>query len=117
MQRRTLTIRFDRVLDRSLPGGALPPYRGRSFTGRTASASPDALELNVRIHSAAAESQPVVQLSKPPARARRGGRRTPHRRIVECLNLTLGIGTGYGSCVHEFRTAKLRRGSRTFVHD
>src|SRR5437764_11030193 len=26
----------------SLPGGALPPYRGRSFTGRIASASPDA---------------------------------------------------------------------------
>src|SRR6202035_2735711 len=26
----------------SLPGGALPPYRGRSFTGWNASASPDA---------------------------------------------------------------------------
>src|ERR1700739_4991271 len=36
----------------SLPGGALPPYRGRSFTGRTASASPDAPEPRVRIHSA-----------------------------------------------------------------
>ena len=34
----------------SLPGGALPPYRGRSFTGRIASASPDAPE-----HSAVAE--------------------------------------------------------------
>ena len=41
----------------SLPGGALPPYRGRSFTGRIASASPDAPELNVRIHSAPAQSQ------------------------------------------------------------
>jgi hypothetical protein len=40
----------------SLPGGALPPYRGRSFTGRIASASPDAPELEVRIHSAPAES-------------------------------------------------------------
>src|SRR6266403_995595 len=29
----------------SLPGGALPPYRGRSFTGRIASASPDAPEV------------------------------------------------------------------------
>src|ERR1700738_1909218 len=29
----------------SLPGGALPPYRGRSFTGWNASASPDAPEL------------------------------------------------------------------------
>src|SRR5690242_14517313 len=33
----------------SLPGGALPPYRGRSFTGRIASASPDAPEREVRI--------------------------------------------------------------------
>ena len=41
----------------SLPGGALPPYRGRSFTGRIASASPDAPELDVRIHSAPAGSQ------------------------------------------------------------
>src|ERR1700748_1122283 len=28
----------------SLPGGALPPYRDRSFTGRIASALPDAPE-------------------------------------------------------------------------
>src|SRR5580692_8625464 len=41
----------------SLPGGALPPYRGRSFTGRNASASPDAPELKVRIHPSPAESQ------------------------------------------------------------
>ncbi len=34
----------------SLPGGALPPYRGRSFTGRIASASPDAPEPKVRNH-------------------------------------------------------------------
>ncbi len=40
----------------SLPGGALPPYRGRSFTGRIASASPDAPELEVRIHLPPAES-------------------------------------------------------------
>src|ERR1700737_3788005 len=40
----------------SLPGGALPPYRGRSFTGRIASASPDAPELKVRIHSPPAKS-------------------------------------------------------------
>src|SRR5580658_3355144 len=39
----------------SLPGGALPPYRGRSFTGRIASASPDAPELEVRIHLPPAE--------------------------------------------------------------
>src|SRR6202035_5440957 len=41
----------------SLPGGALPPYRGRSFTGRIASASPDAPELKVRIHPSPGESR------------------------------------------------------------
>jgi len=41
----------------SLPGGALPPYRGRSFTGRIASASPDAPEPKVRIHLPPAESR------------------------------------------------------------
>jgi hypothetical protein len=40
----------------SLPGGALPPYRGRSFTGRKASASPDAPELKFRIQSPPADS-------------------------------------------------------------
>src|ERR1700730_16528120 len=40
----------------SLPGGALPPYRSRSFTGRTASASPDAPEPRVRIHFTPAKS-------------------------------------------------------------
>src|ERR1700738_1297267 len=33
----------------SLPGGALPPYRGRSFTGRIASASPDAPDTEVGV--------------------------------------------------------------------
>src|SRR5215469_1417600 len=32
------------------PGGALLPYRGRFFTGRNASASPDAPKLKFRIH-------------------------------------------------------------------
>src|ERR1700731_4936038 len=41
----------------SLPGGALPPYRGRSFTGRIASASPDAPEPEVRIQLPPAGSQ------------------------------------------------------------
>ena len=53
----------------SLPGGALPPYRGRSFTGRIASASPDAPELEVRI-----------QLSPPASLVRTWFcRRLPHR--------------------------------------
>src|SRR5215469_9674724 len=41
----------------SLPGGALPPYRGRSFSGRNASASPDAPELKFRIQFPPAGSQ------------------------------------------------------------
>ena len=40
----------------SRPGSALPPYRGRSLTGRNASASPDAPEPEVRIHLPPAES-------------------------------------------------------------
>src|SRR6201994_2836830 len=46
----------------SLPGSALPPYRGRSFTGRIASASPDAPELEVRIRPL---QRRVCELSVP----------------------------------------------------
>src|SRR6202035_1371243 len=48
----------------SLPGGALPPYRGRSFTGRIASASPDAPEPEVRIHLPPALSHVRTQLPR-----------------------------------------------------
>src|SRR6516162_2748636 len=48
----------------SLPGGALPPYRGRSFTGRIAAASPDAPELKVRIHSPPAVSLQTFSSSR-----------------------------------------------------
>jgi hypothetical protein len=51
----------------SLPGGALPPYRGRSFTGRIASASPDAPELKVRIHSPPAVSLRTIGSSARPS--------------------------------------------------
>src|ERR1700738_961027 len=54
----------------SLPGGALPPYRGRSFTGWNASASPDAPEPEVRIHLAPAASLVRTSLG---ARARVAG--------------------------------------------
>jgi hypothetical protein len=59
----------------SLPGGALPPYRGRSFTGRNASASPDAPEPRVRIQFPPAESPSLAQ-----SRFRRSGleRETVH---------------------------------------
>src|SRR5215467_4241356 len=44
----------------SLPGGALPPYRVWSFTGRNASASPDAAELKFRIHFRPAVSPQTI---------------------------------------------------------
>ena len=53
----------------SLPGGALPPYRGRSFTGRTSSASPDALG-------------PVVRISFAPAPRRANFRRGATQPVV-----------------------------------
>ena len=52
----------------SLPGGALPPYRGRSFTGRIASASPDAPEPEVRIHL-----PPAERVCEPSVPQRRSG--------------------------------------------
>src|SRR5215468_48341 len=48
----------------SLPGGALQPYRGRSFTDRTTSASPDAPVPKVRIHLPPAESRTNFRLSE-----------------------------------------------------
>src|SRR6516162_9246866 len=60
----------------SLPGGALPPYRDRSFTGRIAPASPDAPEPEGRIHLPPAERiapaspdapEPEVRIHLPPA--------------------------------------------------
>src|SRR5882757_5156428 len=51
----------------SLPGGALPPYRGRSFTGRIASASPDAPELEVRILLPPAVSLVRTSVGNPPS--------------------------------------------------
>ena len=63
----------------SLPGGALPPYRGRSFTGRTASAWPDALGPGVRIPFAPAASPDLqwtagwrAQSPGPPRRSASG---------------------------------------------
>ena len=53
----------------SLPGGTLPPYRGRSFTGRIASASPDAPELKVRIHSPPADSPSLSDSALVPGKA------------------------------------------------
>jgi hypothetical protein len=76
----------------SLPGGALPPYRGRSFTGRIAPASPDAPEPRVRIHLPPAESQQAFgSCSRAPPAPRRielttardaGRREDPLRRAI-----------------------------------
>src|ERR1700730_12586641 len=58
----------------SLPGGALPPYRGRSFTGRIASASPDAPEPEVRIHLPPADSLSLSRSSFRRSRTRLSAR-------------------------------------------
>jgi hypothetical protein len=58
----------------------------------------------------------VVRLSKPPASASRAwAESSPSNRRMPEPNI--GDRNSYGSRVHEFRTAKLRRGSRTFAHD
>src|SRR6266850_354847 len=57
----------------SLPGGALLPYRGRSFTGRNASASPDA-------------PGPMVRIRFPPARS-----------LLRTLNLSIRLPNLGGS--------------------
>src|ERR1700720_2200887 len=66
----------------SLPGGALPPYRGRSFTGRIAPASPDAPELEVR-----------TQLSPPASLPRTASRREPQGRKAGAF---MGAGCQFG---------------------
>src|SRR5215472_12924908 len=58
----------------SLPGGALLPYRGRFFTGRNASASPDAPEPKVRVHSPPAGSRANHRFLTGGAREHRGNR-------------------------------------------
>src|SRR3984957_8448741 len=80
----------------SLPGGALPPYRGRSFTGRIASASPDAPEPEVRIHSPPADS-----LSLSRSRFRRS------RTRLSARVWAAGLATG---------SAETRRGFRYRVN-
>src|SRR6516162_7300465 len=64
----------------SLPGGALPPYRGRSFTVRIASASPDAPEPKVRIQLSPAES-PCLTQTRPLQVENRGFRAGVRRSV------------------------------------
>src|ERR1700758_1356897 len=69
----------------SLPGGALPPYRGRAFTGRNASASPDAPELKFRIHLPPAVSlQTIGSAVGPGLRASRTVVPAPYRKMFRC---------------------------------
>jgi hypothetical protein len=63
----------------SLPGGALPPYRSRSFTGRTASASPDAPEPMVRIRLPPANSPSLAGFLLPISKSRQLPRGAPAR--------------------------------------
>src|ERR1700730_1273638 len=68
----------------SLSGGALPPYRSRSFTGRTASASPDAPAPEVRIHLPPAASQERTPPSRDRVRCRGCGARARVVVSVKC---------------------------------
>src|SRR5580658_6169569 len=63
----------------SLPGGALPPYRGRSFTGRIASASPDAPELSSHWASLSVQRCKYRDRDQVPRRVGVAGRRTQRR--------------------------------------
>src|SRR6516162_3104165 len=70
----------------SLPGGALPPYRGRSFTGRIASASPDAPELKDELDKDPAEPERRRKrraLQAAEERARRVER--AHQKLAELV--------------------------------
>src|ERR1700724_1099949 len=64
----------------SLPGGALPPYRGRSFTGWNASASPDAPELNLFLPREGGKARlsevPIILATRP---------RSSHRRVFNTV--------------------------------
>jgi hypothetical protein len=82
----------------SLPGGALPPYRGRSFTGRNASASPDAPEPEVRIHLPPADS-----LSLSRSRFRRS------RTRLSARVWAAGLATGSAETRRVFRYRVNRR--------
>jgi hypothetical protein len=82
----------------SLPGGALPPYRGRSFTGRIASASPDAPEPEVRIHLPPADS-----LSLSRSRFRRS------RTRLSARVWAAGLATGSAETRRVFRYRVNRR--------
>src|SRR5215468_4524710 len=76
----------------SLPGGALLPYRGRSFTGRNASASPDAPELQVRIQLPPAESLRTIGSS-----------------AAELVSSRAPVSSGMRPCPPELLIRRLRR--------
>src|SRR6516162_6039653 len=61
-----------------------------------------------------AASQGVTHLGGVLARRRPPSASPSNRRMPEP---NIGDRNSYGSCVDEFRTAKLRRGCRTFAHD
>src|ERR1700757_4561942 len=84
----------------SLPGGALPPYRGRSFTGRNASASPDAPEPEVRIHSPPAESQRTFSSPEPSSTGGAGAVTLVPSKAIEALLMKLRIGNRAALLAH-----------------
>jgi len=73
----------------SLPGGALLPYRGRSFTGRNASASPDAPEPGLAIDFVLVSDR--AQLSQIVQRVRDGRLQTNIGNIATLDNAVAAL--------------------------
>jgi len=110
----------------SLPGGALLPYRGRSFTGRNASASPDAPELKFRIQFPPAESRANFQpgwatkrrtsVSKPAASVAVCRRQVAWRHLGNPESKGRGRSSEVGD-LHVQRGAKVLAGDKLpFIH-
>src|SRR6202048_560473 len=102
----------------SLPGGALPPYRGRSFTGRIASASPDAPEPEARIHLPPADSLSLSRSSFRRSRTRLSARvwaaglPTGQQRLAGCFDIAstgrnISVGPHSSTAVPAGRGARL----------
>jgi hypothetical protein len=97
----------------SLPGGALPPYRGRSFTGRIASASPDAPEPKVRIQLSPAVSRQTIGSSAAEIQTETPGGQERHTlNSVASLHTEPGTGAATPNSLRACLASALGRGSR-----
>jgi|SRR6516162_5675890 hypothetical protein len=90
--------------------------RSKNVMGRESSPAEESTPIASGAGGAVVEaaSQRVTRLGGVLARRRPPSASPSNRRMPEP---NIGDRNSYGSCVHVFRTAKLRRGSRTFAHD